>query len=219
MNEDQTSPLDAAKEAASVADVRATSNEPDATQIPGAEGAESFTDIDAELASGKNSEVESLKSNLLALQDENKKLSQEISDLKDQTLRARADFENTRKRLQRDKDEAVQFANKQLLTDVVAIIDDFERAIRSSEAAKDFQSLHDGISLIEKQFIGMLERKWGIVRFDALGEEFDPQRHEAVSAESRPELAAQSIIEVYQKGYLLHDKVLRSAKVKVSLPG
>jgi len=210
VNEDQTSPQEALGNEASQSDVQTTKA---ADSSPASGEAIEFG------AETGDSALAALQNDFNNLSQENLKLQQEIAELKDQGLRVRADFENTRKRLQRDKDEAVQFANKQLLTDVVAIIDDFERAIRSSEAAQEFQSLHDGISLIEKQFIGMLERKWGIKRFDAIGEEFDPQRHEAVAAEPRSDLAAQSILEVYQKGYLLHEKVLRSAKVKVSLPG
>ena len=210
MNEDQTSPQEALGNEASQSDVQTTKA---ADSSPASGEAIEFG------AETGDSALAALQNDFNNLSQENLKLQQEIAELKDQGLRVRADFENTRKRLQRDKDEAVQFANKQLLTDVVAIIDDFERAIRSSEAAQEFQSLHDGISLIEKQFIGMLERKWGIKRFDAIGEEFDPQRHEAVAAEPRSDLAAQSILEVYQKGYLLHETVVRSAKVKVSLPG
>ena len=197
----------------------------------GAEAAEAVTDMEAELESAKdtgtgNGPDDSLKAELeqgreaiRVLEQEKEALGREISDLKDQFLRTRADFENTRKRLQRDKEEAIQFANKQLLSDLVGIIDDFERAIKSSEDAKDYDSFHNGIGLIERQFISMLENKWGIKRFDAMGEEFDPQRHEAVMAEPKPDMPAQSIIEVFQKGYLLHDKVLRTAKVKVSMPG
>ncbi len=193
----------------------------------GAEAAESTVDIEAEVqaslgldsAAGLQSELEQSQARVRTLEQEKDALGREVSDLKDQFLRTRADFENTRKRLQRDKEDAIQFANKLVLADIVGIIDDFERAIKSSESAKDYDSFHNGISLIERQFITMLEGKWGIKRFDAIGEEFDPQRHEAVMAEPKADLPAQSIIEVFQKGYLLHDKVLRTAKVKVSMPG
>lgn len=211
MNEDQNSPQEAIDPNASDS---AAASEPrlDAAAEPAPAG-------EAAPAEAADGGLAAAQAAVAALSADKEKLERENAELKDQLLRQRADLDNTRKRLQRDKDEAVQFANKQLLNDVVAIIDDFERAIRSSEGGQDFQGLHDGVSMIEKQFIGVLERKWGIKRFDALGEEFDPQRHEAVAAEPRADLAAQSILEVYQKGYLLHDKVLRSAKVKVSLPG
>jgi molecular chaperone GrpE len=196
-----------AEAAGSVVDTEA---EVQASQAAG-DGSVAFAELESELAQS----LETIK----ALEQEKAALSREVSDLKDQFLRNRAEAENTRKRLQRDKDDAVQFANKQLLLDITGIIDDFERAIKSSEAAKDYDSFHGGISLIEKQFITLLENKWGIKRFDAAGEDFDPSRHEAVTAEPKADLPPQSIIEVYQKGYMLHDKVLRTAKVKVSLPG
>ncbi|TVR74315.1 MAG: nucleotide exchange factor GrpE [Spirochaetaceae bacterium] len=155
---------------------------------------------------------ENLKERLAELEAEN-------SELKDQYLRKQADMENFRRRMIRDKEDAVSYANQQLLLDLTAIIDDFERAISSAEESRDYDAFHDGIVLIEKQLTGMLERKWGLKRFDSEGEEFDPQKHEAVTTEPRPEEANSIVLEEYQRGYLLHDRVLRSAKVKVSMPG
>ncbi len=147
-------------------------------------------------------------------------LEEENSELKDKYLRKHADFENFRKRMQREKEDFAKYANQQLLGDLVMVIDDFERAISSSRDSKDFQSFFDGIVMIEKQLVGLLESKYGLSRFDAVDEEFDPQRHEAVA--SAPAADGQEISkvdEVFQKGYMLHDRVLRSAKVKVSIPG
>ncbi len=145
-------------------------------------------------------------------------LEQENSSLKDQYLRKQAEFENFRKRMSKEKADAISFANQQLLQDLVQIIDDFERAIKSGEESRDFDAFHDGVSLIEKQFTSMLERKWGLTRFDSEGEEFDPQKHEAVTTEEVDDDGETRVIEEYQKGYFLHDRVLRSAKVKVSVP-
>jgi molecular chaperone GrpE len=144
-------------------------------------------------------------------------LEAELSELKDQYLRKQADFENTRKRIAREKEDAIAFANKQLLLDLITIIDDFERAILSAEESRDFDSFHDGVELIEKQFTGMLERKWGLKRFESAGEPFDPQKHEALTTEAVDDHDQSMVLEDYQKGYFLHDKVLRSAKVKVSV--
>lgn len=145
-------------------------------------------------------------------------LTAEVSNLKDQYLRKQADFENFRRRMQREKTEAATYANQQLLLDIITIIDDFERAIKSAEESRDFDAFHDGIVMIEKQFTSMLERKWGLQRFDAEGEEFDPQKHEAVASEPSPGAEAAKVAEEFQKGYMLHDRVLRSAKVKVAMP-
>jgi molecular chaperone GrpE len=147
-----------------------------------------------------------------------KELEEENTELKNQYLRKQADLENYRKRMVRDKENAVQFSNQQILLDMTTIIDDFERAIRSAEESRDYDSFHDGIVLIENQLTGMLERKWGLKRFDSEGDVFDPQKHEAVTTEPREDHTESVVLEDYQKGYMLHDRVLRPAKVKVSMP-
>ena len=145
------------------------------------------------------------------------KLEEENSNLKDQYLRKQADFENFRKRMLREKEDAIKYANSVLLLDIVSIIDDFERAIKSARESKDFDSFYSGIELIEKQFTGLLERKWGLTRFESEGEPFDPEKHEAISMEEK-DTVTQIVLEDYLKGYMLHDRVLRHAKVKVSSP-
>ena len=152
------------------------------------------------------------------LEQKIEELTAEVSTLKDQYLRKQADFENFRRRMQREKAETATYANQQLLLDIITIIDDFERAIKSAEESRDFDAFHDGIVMIEKQFTSMLERKWGLQRFDSEGEEFDPQKHEAVASEPAPGASSAKVAEEFQKGYMLHDRVLRSAKVKVAMP-
>ncbi len=145
-------------------------------------------------------------------------LEQENSELKDQYLRKQADFENFRKRMFREKEEAIKFANSSLLEDLITIIDDFERAIKASSSAQDVESFKTGIEMIEKQFVGLLDRKYGLKRFDSAGTEFDPERHEAINTEETADHDTSMVVEEYQKGYFLHDRVLRHAKVKVSIP-
>jgi molecular chaperone GrpE len=155
---------------------------------------------------------------LLQLQENVEKLELDNTDLKDQLLRKQADFDNFRKRMFREKEDAIKYANSSLLSDLVSVIDDFERAIGSAESSKDFESFLSGFRLIEKQFVGMLERNWGLKRMDTMGKEFDPQEHEALMMEECDDCSIQTIIEDYQKGYFLHDRVLRHAKVKVGIP-
>lgn len=145
-------------------------------------------------------------------------LEAENAGLADSLLRKTADFENYRKRMLREKEEFVAYANRELLLDIVSIVDDFERAIRSADESNDFAAFHDGIVMIEKQFTNMLDRKWKLARFDSVGEEFDPQRHEAMMTEDRSDHEQSMVLEDFQKGYMLHEKVLRPAKVKVSMP-
>jgi molecular chaperone GrpE len=153
-----------------------------------------------------------------ALQERIQQLEQEAEESKDQLLRKAADFENFRKRLAREKEESIKYANAALLSDVVPIIDDFERAIQSAADSKDFDAFHTGVSMIEQRMVGMLERNWGLKRFSANGEPFDPEKHEAIAVEETDQHDTEIVLEDYQKGYLLHDRVLRPAKVKVARP-
>jgi molecular chaperone GrpE len=161
--------------------------------------------------------IAKLKQRIAELEQKVKELEEENSTLKDQYLRKQADFENFRKRMHREKEEATKYANANLLLDMVSIIDDFERAIKAGEGTQDIESFRKGIELIEKQLVGMLERKWGLRRFDSEGEPFDPEKHEAIATEEK-DTDVSEVTEDYQKGYFLHDRVLRHAKVRVSLP-
>ena len=154
----------------------------------------------------------------VGLQSQIQKLEEEVRDLNDQLLRKAAEFDNFRKRMFREKEESIAYANAALLTDLLAIIDDFERAIQSAADSKDFNAFHTGVSMIEKQMVSILERNWGLKRFSASGELFDPEKHEAIAVEETDKHDTEIVVEDYQKGYLLHDRVLRPAKVKVARP-
>jgi molecular chaperone GrpE len=145
-------------------------------------------------------------------------LELKLADISDQYLRKAAEFENFRKRMNREKQELVDFANQNLLLDLIQVIDDFERAIKSAETSKDFTSFYEGISMIEKRLSSQLEIKWGLKRFDSAGEVFDPNRHEAIMMEKSADIPEPVVQEDFIKGYTLKDRVIRSAKVKVLMP-
>jgi molecular chaperone GrpE len=149
-------------------------------------------------------------------------LEQKLAELNDQYLRKTADFENFRKRIVKEKQEAVEFANQSLLLDLITILDDFERAISSAASSAkteaDFDAFCDGIVMIEKRLSGQLENKWGLKRFDSAGAPFDPSRHEALFMEKSAEVNEPTVQEDFAKGYTLKDRVVRTAKVKVLMP-
>jgi molecular chaperone GrpE len=145
-------------------------------------------------------------------------LEAETADLKDKLLRKQADFENYRKRMLREKEDASRYSNAALLSDILGLIDDFERAIRSAEESRDFPNFVQGVGMIEKQFLDLLESRWGLKRFTSLGESFDPNRHEAVLRVEGPGDGKPTVVEEFQKGYFLHERVLRPARVKVMVP-
>ena len=128
-------------------------------------------------------------------------LDEQVKELNDQLLRKAADFDNFRKRMFRDKEESIKYANAALLGDILPIIDDFERAIQSASDSKDFDAFHTGVSMIEKQMVSMLERNWGLKRFSAIGEPFDPEKHEAIAVEETDQHDAEIVLEDFQRGY------------------
>ncbi|MDR2343792.1 MAG: nucleotide exchange factor GrpE [Spirochaetaceae bacterium] len=149
-------------------------------------------------------------------------LERKLAELNDQYLRKVADFENFRKRIVKEKQDAVEFANQSLLLDLIATLDDFERAINSagtlSKTEADFDTFHDGIAMIEKRLLGQLENRWGLKRFDSAGAPFDPTRHEALFMEKSAGVDEPVVKEEFAKGYMLKDRVVRTAKVKVLMP-
>jgi molecular chaperone GrpE len=150
-------------------------------------------------------------------------LEAQAAELKDQYLRKAADFDNFRKRMSREKQEAIDFANQALLLDLVQVMDDFERAIKSAETSdfqsgKDFQTFFEGVGMIEKRLSSQLENKWGLKRFDSAGEVFDPNKHEALMMEKSADVTEATVAEDLVKGYTLKDRVIRPAKVKVLMP-
>ena len=149
-------------------------------------------------------------------------LEQKLAESEEKYLRKVADFENFRKRIVKEKQEAVEFANQSLLLDLIATLDDFERAINAAESSAkteaDFDTFRDGISMIEKGMLSQLENKWGLKRFDSTGMPFDPTRHEAVLMEKSADVDEPVVKEDFAKGYMLKDRVVRTAKVKVLMP-
>ena len=151
-------------------------------------------------------------------------LEGDLAEARDNLLRKAADFENFRKRMTQEKQSAIEYANQSLLLDIISVIDDFERAIQSAETSQELANLpagkamFDGITMIEKRLVSQLENKWGLKRFSAAGEPFDPNRHEALSMEKSPDVSEPIVQEDLIKGYLLKDRVLRAAKVKVIMP-
>jgi molecular chaperone GrpE len=149
-------------------------------------------------------------------------LEQKLAELNDQYLRKAADFENFRKRIVKEKQDAIEFANQSLLLDLITTLDDFERAINAADASAkteaDFDTFREGVSMIEKRLLGQLENKWGLKRFDSAGEPFDPARHEALFMEKSPDVGEPVVKEDFAKGYILKDRVVRTAKVKVTMP-
>lgn len=142
-------------------------------------------------------------------------LQKENAELKDQYLRKLADFDNYRKRMIKEKQEAIDFANTSLLKDLLTILDDFDRALSASKDEDD--PVVQGIVMINKQMRSMLDIKYNLVAYCEPGDEFDHDKHEAIATNQAP-VAEPICAEVYLKGYMLKDRVVRPAKVMVHMP-
>ncbi|MDR1636318.1 MAG: nucleotide exchange factor GrpE [Treponema sp.] len=151
----------------------------------------------------------------------------ELAESKDQYLRKVADFENFRKRINREKQDAIDFANQSLLLDLIPILDDFDRALESAKitageeagtSAKDLRSFYEGVEMIARRLSSTLETRWGLKSYVSAGEPFDPNRHEALMMEKSADVPEQTVQQDLLKGYTLKDRVIRSAKVKVLVP-
>jgi len=145
-------------------------------------------------------------------------LETQLAEIRDQLLRKAAEFENFRKRMNQEKQNSIEYANQSLLSDIIPIIDDFERAIQAGENSTDYSGLLEGIKMIEKRFTSQLEAKWGLKRFVSAGELFDPNLHEALMMDKSPDITEATVQEEFFKGYFLKDRVIRAAKVKVLMP-
>ncbi len=144
------------------------------------------------------------------LDEKDKKLAELTDDLK----RLQAEFENFKKRNEKDWNERVRFANQRLVSDLLMVLDSFDKAFEESKKCDDAGSLKDGIQLVQRQLMQILERE-GLREIDTKGK-FDPFLHEAILREVKEDAEDGKILEVYQKGYRLGGKAIRPAKVKVA---
>lgn len=146
----------------------------------------------------------------------------EAKSLHERLVRSTADFENFKKRQMRERSDAVKFANEGILKELLPVIDNLERAVNAARQTADEASpvgpLLSGVEMVQRQFADALT-KFGIVGFSALGERFDPARHEAVAQRADASVPSSTVVEEYQRGYLLHDRLVRPAMVVVSTGG
>jgi len=137
----------------------------------------------------------------------------EAAEHYDRFLRERAELENFKKRMQRDRAEALRFACEPLLRELLPIIDNLERALE--HGAQSGESLVEGVRLVHKGLLDALSRN-GAQRIEALGQPFDPARHQAIATAATTECEPNVVVAQHHTGYLLHDRLLRPAMVTVS---
>jgi molecular chaperone GrpE len=156
------------------------------------------------------------------LREENEELKRALDDCKeelgqtrDRWIRMVAEMENFKKRSGKERDEFFKYANENILRELLPILDNLQRAIDHAETHNGQTGLLEGIQMTERQLVAVMER-FGISPVDAISKPFDPSRHEAMIQVDSEDHEPNTVLQEHQKGYLLHDRLLRPAKVAVS---
>ena len=169
------------------------------------------TDQEAEESdenSQQNEEVTGLSHQLL-------EKNEELHALNDKYLRLAAEFDNYKRRVQRDQSDTIRFANERLFKDLLPTLDNLERALQSGREQALIEGLLEGVELTYKHFLDTLQ-KMGMKQVASVGELFDPAKHQAVGQVESLTVPENVIVDEYQKGYFLHDRILRPAMVTVA---
>jgi molecular chaperone GrpE len=168
--------------------------------------------VDADFDRGENQTVDSAQAPTQTVDAE--QLKRERDDLYDRLLRKTAEFDNYRKRVERDRKEQTEWAAADVLTQLLSIIDDFERALKA-DAPREAHPYRAGFELIQRQLSELL-RKRGVTPIDAVGTDFDPNIHQAIAYDETPGAREGEVVAEFAKGYKLGDRLLRPAIVKVA---
>jgi len=216
--------------AADSAETTGTAKAADRPEAKAESGAATKAEAKAEKAAEKTA-AEAAKAQAAALakaNEETAKAQERVGELEklnaqlqDQYLRKAADFDNYRKRMIKEKQDAIDYANSSLLVDLVEILDNFDRAIDAvgtPEAGTPAASFKEGIGMIRGQMGSMLESKYGLCYYPSKGVAFDPNLHEAIGTAESAEVKEATVAEEFTKGYKLRDRIIRHAKVLVHTP-
>ncbi|OKP97245.1 nucleotide exchange factor GrpE [Paenibacillus sp. P46E] len=145
-----------------------------------------------------------------------RRLQELAEEYQGRALRVQADFDNFRRRTQKEKEELAQYATAKLVGELIPVLDNFERAIATAPASPEFEAFNKGVNMIFQQLEGVLKSE-GLAAMESVGQPFNPEYHQAIMQVESEEHEEGIVTEEVQKGYLLKDKVLRPAMVKVSM--
>ncbi len=160
--------------------------------------------------------IEKLKLELRSKEEELEQLRRTVDELRDKFLRSLAELDNVRKRVEREKEEYYQYALTDLMKEMLPIIDNFERALKTLDEGNG-KTLKEGVELIYRMLIKLLS-KYGVTPIEISDRRFDPNLHHALSSEESDEVEDVEIVEELQKGYLINNRLLRPSMVRVKVP-
>jgi len=172
---------------------------------------EAASDADATVAETTESASSASEQQALSMEEE-------VKAVQDRYLRLAAEFENYKKRAQKDQAEYAKYANERLLRELLPVLDNLQRALQHAQQSGGTNGLIEGVELTCKQYLEVLSR-FGVRPIPSVGQPFDPAVHQAVATVDPQGRAPNTIVEEYEKGYYLHDRVLRPAIVTVAASG
>lgn len=181
------------------------------------ENSETGSEEKGEQSTQSQIEKESQVSEVGMLRRELELKEREAKENYDRFLRQAAELENFKKRIARDKAEAIQYANESLLRDLLPILDNLGRAVEHAKGEGNGKPLVEGVEMVLKGFLDVLNRH-GVIQVSAMGEKFNPDKHEAVSQVESEDHEPNTVVEEHQKGYYLFDRLLRPSLVSVARP-
>lgn len=142
-------------------------------------------------------------------------LQKQLEEAKDKYIRLSAEFDNYRKRTQREKMDLIKYGSEDVMKGILPLVDDFDRAIKHSETATDIEAMKQGLLLIQGKFVEFLKSN-GVQEIEAMGHDLDTDMHEAITKIPAPDAKLKGkIVDVVEKGYKLNDKVIRFSKVVI----
>ncbi len=150
-------------------------------------------------------------------EEEIDQLKQQLADAEKRVLLAQADLENYRKRMRREREDELKYADASLLADLLPVVDNLQRAIQSAQQSDQSSGILEGVKLVEKQLIESMKRR-GCVPIEAVGQPFDPNLHEAIMQQPTADAPPGTVVHETQVGYRLHERVIRPSQVIVSKP-
>jgi molecular chaperone GrpE len=180
------------------------------------ESSASAPDVPMDEIPGSDIEITPLDESTPSLEERCQAAEEEARQNYDRLLRVSAEFDNYKKRTQRDMEDFRKYANEAILSELLTVIDNLERAIQSGKDSEgSINCLTEGVDLTMKELLKIFER-FSVRQIDAVGRPFDPNFHQAVLQETSNEHPTNTVLQEFQKGYLLHDRLLRPAMVVVS---
>ncbi len=183
-----------------------------------------FVDVDSRLAGDdkhskgdKHDKSTKLKAKKIVEEMQNKiaELENANKDLQNEFLKKRAEFENFRRRMEKDKEDFIKYSLEKFIKQLIPIMDSLNMALHPNNIPEEQLKAFEGFTLIFKQFQDLLSKN-GVVEISAIGETFDPNIHQAISQEASQDVESGKVTKEYQKGYKLHDRLLRPAMVVVA---